>query len=55
MSAMYRSVVEGGQIPLPLTAGADEIALLKQKLTDKTLIATLPESVKEYPNAQFTS
>jgi len=31
MSALYRSVAEGGQISLPLTAGADEIALLSKK------------------------
>jgi predicted dehydrogenase len=50
MSAMYRSVAEGGQIPLPLTTGADEIALLKEKVPAKKAILTLAESAKEYPS-----
>jgi predicted dehydrogenase len=49
MSAMYRSVAEGGQIALPLTSGADEIALLKEKVSSKKVILTLAESAKEYP------
>jgi predicted dehydrogenase len=49
MSAMYRSVAEGGQVPLPLTTGADEIALLKEKVPSKKVILTLAESAKEYP------
>jgi len=49
MSAMYRSVAEGGQIALPLTAGADEIAMLKEKVSSKKPILTLAESAKEYP------
>jgi predicted dehydrogenase len=49
MSAFYRSVAEGGQIPLPLTKGADEIALLKEKVPAKKVILTLAESAKEYP------
>ena len=48
MSALYRSVAEGGQVPLPLTTGADEIALLKQKVPDRKVILTLAESAKEY-------
>jgi predicted dehydrogenase len=55
MSAMYRSVAEGGQIPLPLTAGADEIALLKESVPDRKPLATLAESAKEYPNAELPS
>jgi predicted dehydrogenase len=49
MSAMYRSAAEGGQIALPLTVGADEIALLKAKLPSNKVILTLAESAKEYP------
>jgi hypothetical protein len=48
MSALYRSVGEGGQIPLPLTSGADEIALLKEKVPSRKVILTLAESAKEY-------
>jgi hypothetical protein len=50
MSAFYRSVAEGGQVPLPLTSGADEIALLKQRVPDKKVKLTLQESAKEYPS-----
>jgi len=49
MSALYRSVVEGGQVSLPLTEGRDEIAALKDKLPAKKVILTLAESAKEYP------
>jgi predicted dehydrogenase len=49
MSAFYRSVAEGGQIALPLTAGEDEIALLKSKVPAKKAMLTLAESAKEYP------
>ncbi len=50
MSAFYRSVAEGGQIPLPLTEGADEIALLKKKLPERKVSLTLAENAKEYPS-----
>jgi hypothetical protein len=50
MSALYRSVVEGGQVALPLTDGRDEIAVLKEKLPAKKVILTLAESAKEYPS-----
>jgi predicted dehydrogenase len=49
MSALYRSVTEGGQVGLPLTEGRDEIAALKEKLPAKKVILTLAESAKEYP------
>jgi predicted dehydrogenase len=48
MAGFYRSVAEGGQIALPLTTGADEIALLKEKVSAKKIILTLTESAKEY-------
>ena len=48
MAGFYRSVAEGGQIALPLTTGADEIALLKEKVPAKKVILTLGESAKEY-------
>jgi predicted dehydrogenase len=48
MAGFYRSVAEGGQVALPLTTGADEIALLKEKVSAKKVILTLAESAKEY-------
>ena len=48
VSALYRSVVEGGQIALPLTTGMDEIAALRAKLPDRKVLVTLAESAKEY-------
>src|SRR6266496_1138599 len=49
MSAMYRSVAEGGQVQMSLMTGADEIALLKEKVPAKKVVLTLAESAKEYP------
>jgi predicted dehydrogenase len=49
MMAMMRSVCEGGQIPIPLAAGKDEITALKHHLPIGTVMLTLPESAKEYP------
>ena len=50
MSAMYRSVAEGGQVSLPIADGKDEIALLKEKMPMKKVNLTLQESSKEYPD-----
>lgn len=50
MSALYRSAAEGGQIALPLTTGADEIALLKSKLPERKALMPVAGSEKEYPN-----
>ena len=50
MSAMYRSVVEGRQIPLPLESGMDEIAALKAKLPAGKVIMTLADSAKSTRN-----
>jgi predicted dehydrogenase len=49
MSALYRSAARRGQVPLPLTAGEDEIALLKEKVPERKVMLTLAESAKEYP------
>ena len=49
MSALYRSSAEGGQIAMPLTKGADEIALLKAKVPNRKVLMTVAESTKEYP------
>ena len=48
VSALYRSASEGGQIPLPLTAGANELDGLKRTLPDRKVLMTLSESAKEY-------
>jgi predicted dehydrogenase len=48
MSGLYRSVIEGGQIALPLTTGMDELAGLKAKVPDRKVLMTLADSAKEY-------
>ena len=48
VSALYRSVIDGGQIALPLVSGADEIDGLKRKLPERKPLVTIPESAKEY-------
>ena len=50
MAALYRSAAEGGQIALPLTSGADEIALLKAKVPERKALMPVAGSAKEYPN-----
>lgn len=46
--ALCRSVAEGGQVALPLTEGADELALLKAKLSDKKVLLSMAANAKEY-------
>ncbi|MEK7407726.1 MAG: Gfo/Idh/MocA family oxidoreductase [Acidobacteriota bacterium] len=48
LTALCRSVVEGGQVALPLTSGADEVALLKARLPGKPVLLSMPENAKEY-------
>ena len=48
VSGLYRSAIEGGQIALPLTDGADEIAGLKAKVPARKVLMTLADSAKEY-------
>jgi predicted dehydrogenase len=48
MMGLCRSVVHGGQIALPLTSGADELALLKEKLPDRKVLLSMPANAKEY-------
>ena len=48
MMALCRSVIEGGQIALPLTAGADELTQLRAKLPAKQVILSMPQNAKEY-------
>jgi hypothetical protein len=47
--ALCRSVIEGGQVPLPLTAGMNEIAALKEKLPARKVLFSMAENAKEYP------
>jgi len=49
MMALCRSVVEGGQVSLPLTTGMDEIAALREKLPARKVLLSLAENAKEYP------
>ena len=48
MLGLYRSMVEGGQVALPLQMGIDELAELRTKLPQKKVLMTLAESAKEY-------
>ena len=48
MSGLYRSVIDGGQIALPLSSGMDELAGLKAKVPDRKVLMTLADSAKEY-------
>jgi predicted dehydrogenase len=48
MLAMQRSAAEGGQVVLPLTAGADEQALLKPKASARQVIASCEPNRKEF-------
>ena len=48
MSGLYRSVIDGGQIALPLTSGIDELAGLRAKVPDRKVLMTLADSAKEY-------
>jgi predicted dehydrogenase len=48
MMALCRSVVQGGQVALPLATGADELALLRAHLPETKVLASTPENAKEY-------
>ena len=48
MLAMQRSAVEGGQVALPLAAGADEQALLKSRLADRAVLVSCEQNKKEF-------
>jgi predicted dehydrogenase len=44
-----RSVASRGQVALPLTEAADEIALLRAAIPPRPVILSMPENAKEYP------
>ena len=48
VSALYRSAIDGGQVDLPLAAGASELDGLKASVADRPVRLTLAESAKEY-------
>ena len=48
MFALQRSAAEGGQVALPLTAGADEQALLKARLADRPVLVSCELNKKEF-------
>lgn len=51
MMGMCRSVVEGGQVALPLTDPAYEIATLRERLPAKKVMFGSPDHMAEYPES----
>lgn len=51
MMAMCRSAAQGGQIALPLEAGADELEMLRAALPARPVLLSLAASAKEYAAA----
>jgi len=48
MAAMQRSAAQGGQVAIPLTAPADEQALLKSVVAERTVLVSDPVNKKEF-------
>ncbi|MFH1023346.1 MAG: Gfo/Idh/MocA family oxidoreductase [Planctomycetota bacterium] len=48
MFALQRSAAEGGQVTLPLSAGADEQALLKARISDRVVQVSCEANRKEF-------
>jgi predicted dehydrogenase len=48
MMGICRSVVEGGQVALPLSDGADELAALRETLADKPVLLAHPDHAAEF-------
>ena len=48
MMALCRSAAHGGQVALPLTEGADELALLAARLPERKVLCTPGATAKEY-------
>ncbi len=48
MLALQRSAAQGGQVALPLTEPADELALLKAKVPEATVMLSSPVNAKEF-------
>ena len=49
MMAFCRSAAQGGQVALPLSGAADEIALLRRSVPARKVLLAIPASAKEYP------
>ena len=48
MMALCRSAAQGGQVALPLTEPADELALLSARLPEGKVLVSLAANLKEY-------
>jgi hypothetical protein len=48
MMALCRSAVNGGQVALPLTESADEVAMMKEHLADRKVLLSSMLNAKEY-------
>jgi len=48
LMALCRSVIEGGQVALPLAEGMDEIAMLRERLPEKKVMLSMAANAKEY-------
>lgn len=48
MFALQRSAALGGQVPLPLTQGADEQSMLKKMLPDRPVLVSSDQNRKEF-------
>jgi hypothetical protein len=48
MMGMCRSVVDGGQVAMPLTDGRLEIEELRQKMADKPVLLASPDHASEF-------
>jgi hypothetical protein len=48
MLALQRSAAEGGQVGLPLAAGADEQAMLKSKIVDRPVLLSCEQNKMEF-------
>ncbi|MCF7854248.1 MAG: Gfo/Idh/MocA family oxidoreductase [Candidatus Pacebacteria bacterium] len=46
--AMIRSVIEGGQVALPIQPGGDSMEELKAAMPDKKVLLSMPENADEY-------
>jgi len=48
MMALCRSAAAGGQVALPLTEGAEEVAMLTASLADRRVLLSSPVNAREY-------
>jgi len=48
MLALQRSAAEGGQVALPLAAGADEQTLLKARIAPRPVLVSCEQNRKEF-------